>query len=121
VGRALAQIEVSVLDVAGLSAPAIAEACLQSGTQEVLLGGERVPGRRDDGAAETRERLGPSSWRIALPRTRARFLRSWSAGLGPHAVCPPQPGSGFLQQLPVPGQREPATASVGVDQVKTQP
>ena len=50
-----------------------------------------------------------------------RFLRSWSARPGPHAVCPPQRGSGFLQQLPVPGQREPATASVGVDQVKTQP
>ena len=31
VGRALAQIDVAVLDVAGLSAPAIAEACLQSG------------------------------------------------------------------------------------------
>jgi Trk K+ transport system NAD-binding subunit len=41
VGRALAQINVSVLDVAGLSAPAIAEACLQSGTQEIALGGER--------------------------------------------------------------------------------
>ena len=41
VGRALAQINVSVLDVAGLSAPAIAEACLQSGTQEIALDGER--------------------------------------------------------------------------------
>ena len=41
VGRALAQINVSVLDVAGLSAPAIAEACLQSGTREIALDGER--------------------------------------------------------------------------------
>jgi Trk K+ transport system NAD-binding subunit len=41
VGRALAQINVSVLDVAGLSAPAIAEACLQSGTREIMLDGER--------------------------------------------------------------------------------
>jgi Trk K+ transport system NAD-binding subunit len=41
VGRALAQINVSVLDVAGLSAPAIAEACLQSGTQEITLDDER--------------------------------------------------------------------------------
>ena len=41
VGRALAQIDVAVLDVAGLSAPAIAEACLQSGLQEILLDGER--------------------------------------------------------------------------------
>ena len=41
VGRALAQIDVAVLDVAGLSAPAIAEACLQSGLQEIPLNGER--------------------------------------------------------------------------------
>jgi Trk K+ transport system NAD-binding subunit len=41
VGRALAQIDVAVLDVAGLSAPAIAEACLQSGLQEIPLDGER--------------------------------------------------------------------------------
>ncbi len=41
VGRALAQINVSVLDVAGLSAPAIAEACLRSGIQEISLGGQR--------------------------------------------------------------------------------
>ena len=41
VGRALAQINVSVLDVAGLSAPAIAEACLQYGTREITLDGER--------------------------------------------------------------------------------
>ena len=41
VGRALAQINVSVLDVAGLSAPSIAEACLRSGIQEIPLDGER--------------------------------------------------------------------------------
>jgi Trk K+ transport system NAD-binding subunit len=41
VGRALAQINVSVLDVAGLSAPAIAEACLRYGTREITLDGER--------------------------------------------------------------------------------
>jgi Trk K+ transport system NAD-binding subunit len=41
VGRALAQIDVAVLDVAGLSAPAIAEACLQSGQQDIPLDGER--------------------------------------------------------------------------------
>jgi Trk K+ transport system NAD-binding subunit len=40
VGRALSQIDVAVLDVASLSAPAIAEACLQSGLQEVPLDGE---------------------------------------------------------------------------------
>ena len=41
VGRALAQINVSVLDVAGLSAPSIAAACLRSGVQEIPLDGER--------------------------------------------------------------------------------
>ena len=41
VGRALAKIDVSVLDVAALSAPSIAEACLQSGIQEIPLDGER--------------------------------------------------------------------------------
>ena len=41
VGRALAQVGVSVLDVAGLSAPSVAEACLRSGTHEISLSGER--------------------------------------------------------------------------------
>jgi Trk K+ transport system NAD-binding subunit len=40
VGRALAGIEISVLDVAGLSAPSIVEACLQS-AQEIRLAGQR--------------------------------------------------------------------------------
>jgi Trk K+ transport system NAD-binding subunit len=46
VGRALAQIDVAVLDVAGLSAPAIAEACLQSGQQDIPLDGERFVAAR---------------------------------------------------------------------------
>jgi Trk K+ transport system NAD-binding subunit len=46
VGRALSQIDVAVLDVASLSAPAIAEACLQSGLQEILLDGERFVAAR---------------------------------------------------------------------------
>jgi len=41
VGRALTQIAVAVLDVAGLSAPSIAEACLGPGAQELWLSGER--------------------------------------------------------------------------------
>jgi Trk K+ transport system NAD-binding subunit len=41
VGRALAAISVSVLDVAGLAAPSIVEGCLRTGSHEVLLGGER--------------------------------------------------------------------------------
>jgi Trk K+ transport system NAD-binding subunit len=41
VGRALKQAGVAVLDVAGLSAPSVAEACLGLGVQEMTLSGER--------------------------------------------------------------------------------
>jgi Trk K+ transport system NAD-binding subunit len=41
VGRALKEAGVAVLDVAGLSAPSIVEACRQSGVQEMTLSGER--------------------------------------------------------------------------------
>jgi Trk K+ transport system NAD-binding subunit len=41
VGRALSRIAISVLDVAGLSAPSIAEACLGPEAQEISLSGER--------------------------------------------------------------------------------
>jgi Trk K+ transport system NAD-binding subunit len=41
VGRALARANVSVLDVAGLSAPSVVEACLRTGAHPVELGGER--------------------------------------------------------------------------------
>src|SRR4030088_1255998 len=69
VGRALAEVDVSVLDVAGLSAPAIAEACLQSGTQEIALDGERFL------AAQT-----------TAPRTAT--LRDLYGALAPGAVLP---------------------------------
>ncbi|HEX3957159.1 MAG TPA: NAD-binding protein [Trebonia sp.] len=41
VGRALKEAGVAVLDVAGLSAPSVVEACRQSGVQEMTLSGER--------------------------------------------------------------------------------
>jgi Trk K+ transport system NAD-binding subunit len=41
VGRALSQVGVAVLDVAGLSAPSVVEACLRSSAQEITLSGER--------------------------------------------------------------------------------
>jgi Trk K+ transport system NAD-binding subunit len=41
VGRAVKQVGVSVLDVAGLSAPSVVEACLRAGVQEMTLSGER--------------------------------------------------------------------------------
>jgi Trk K+ transport system NAD-binding subunit len=41
VGRALAQAGVSVLDVAGLSAPSVVELCLRSKAREIVLSGQR--------------------------------------------------------------------------------
>jgi Trk K+ transport system NAD-binding subunit len=46
VGRALAGAAVSVLDVAGLSAPSVVEACLRTGAHPVELGGERFVAAR---------------------------------------------------------------------------
>ncbi len=69
VGRALTQIDVAVLDVAGLSAPAIAEACLRSGTQEIMLDGERFVAAR-------------------TTAPRAGSLRELYGALAPVAVLP---------------------------------
>jgi len=41
VGRAVKEAGVAVLDVAGLSAPSVVEACLREGVQELILSGER--------------------------------------------------------------------------------
>lgn len=46
VGRALSRIAISVLDVAGLSAASIAEACLRTGVQEIRLATERFAAAR---------------------------------------------------------------------------
>jgi Trk K+ transport system NAD-binding subunit len=46
VGRALSGINVAVLDVAGLSAPSVTEACLRTGVQEIRLAGERFAAAR---------------------------------------------------------------------------
>ena len=40
VGRAVKQVGISVLDVAGLSAPSVVEACLRRGVQPITLSGE---------------------------------------------------------------------------------
>ena len=79
VGRALSRIQVSVLDVAGLSAPSIAEACLRSGVQEVRLAGERFA------AARTIAPRRRASWPSAAPPTRATWStrRAAAPGCGP--------------------------------------
>ena len=69
VGRAMADIGVAVLDVAGLSAPSVVEACLKSRTHEIELAGERF---------------------VAVTVTAARkaTLRSLYGDLAPVAVVP---------------------------------
>jgi Trk K+ transport system NAD-binding subunit len=60
VGRAVKQVGVSVLDVAGLSAPSVVEACLRAGVQEMTLSGERFLAARTTAqrAASLRELYG---------------------------------------------------------------
>jgi Trk K+ transport system NAD-binding subunit len=67
VGRALKEAGVAVLDVAGLSAPSVVEACRQSGVQEMTLSGERF-----------------HAIRITAPR--AATLRELYGALAPVAV-----------------------------------
>jgi Trk K+ transport system NAD-binding subunit len=90
VGRALTQIDVAVLDVAGLSAPAIAEACLRSGMQEIMLDGERFLAAR-----------------TAAPR--AGSLRELYGALAPVAVLPAAGGDTVVcpgrDHLVAPGDR----------------
>jgi Trk K+ transport system NAD-binding subunit len=73
VGRALAQVGVAVLDVAGLSAPSVVEACLRSGAQEITLSGERFT----------------AAW-TSVPR--AASLRELYGALAPIAVVPASGG-----------------------------
>jgi Trk K+ transport system NAD-binding subunit len=72
VGRALKAIDISVLDVAGLSAPSIAQACLRA-PQDFTLAGQR--------------------FRAAAARPpRAGTLRELYGALTPVAVLPPAAG-----------------------------
>jgi len=68
VGRALSQIEISVLDTAGLAAPSIAEACLGLG-QDIWLSGDRF-----------------AAVRTTAPRSGS--LRELYGDLAPVAVLP---------------------------------
>lgn len=69
VGRALAQLEISVLDRAGLGAPSIVEACLRTGAEDISLSGERFV-----------------SVRTTAPR--AASLRDLFGALAPVAILP---------------------------------
>jgi len=79
VGRALAGIAVSVLDVAGLSAPSVVAACMQSGAQEIRLDGARF-----------------FATRTLAPRSAS--LRELYGALAPIAVVPA--GGGDVEVCP---------------------
>jgi Trk K+ transport system NAD-binding subunit len=73
VGRALKQVGVAVLDVAGLSAPSVVEACLRLGVQDMTLSGMRFLAAR-----------------TAAPRRAT--LRELYGDLAPVAVVPAADG-----------------------------
>src|SRR5215469_6818934 len=73
VGRAVKQVGVAVLDVAGLSAPSVVEACLRAGVQELTLAGERFLAAR-------------------TTAPRAASLRELYGALAPVAVVPADGG-----------------------------
>src|ERR1019366_5616082 len=86
VGRALSQVGVSVLDVAGLSAPSVVEACLQSGAQEIRLSGERFNAARTAGVSGQAGALGSGlGGHVPATARRARHLRHLALSLL-HAV-----------------------------------
>jgi Trk K+ transport system NAD-binding subunit len=70
VGRAFMQVGVKVLDVAGLSAPSVVEACLREGVQELTLSGERFLAARTIAprAATLRELYGSLAPVAVVPR-----------------------------------------------------
>ena len=73
VGRAVKGVGIAVLDVGGLSAPSIVEACLRAGVQELTLAGERFLAAR-------------------TTAPRAASLRELYGALAPVAVVPADGG-----------------------------
>ena len=96
VGRALSEVGVAVLDVAGLSAPSIVEACRQSGVQEMTLSGERF-----------------RALRVTAPR--AASLRALYGALAPVAVVTADSG----QVTIAPGRDEMVSAGDEVTLIAT--
>ncbi len=96
VGRALTQVGVAVLDVAGLSAPSVVEACLGGNSQALSLSGEPY---------------------IAIRTTadRAGTLRELYAALPPIAIIPAAGGDVVI----CPGRDEPVAAGDEVTLIGT--
>jgi Trk K+ transport system NAD-binding subunit len=95
VGRAVKEVGVAVLDVAGLSAPSVVEACLREGVQRMTLSGEPF-----------------LAVRTTAPR--AASLRELYGDLAPVAVVPP---SGDV--LVCPGRDTPVRAGDEVTIIAT--
>ncbi len=95
VGRAVREAGVAVLDVAGLSAPSVVEACLGEGVQEMSLSGMRFLAARTTAPA-------------------AATLRELYGALAPVAVVPPD---GHV--LVCPGRDTPVTAGDEVTLIGT--
>jgi Trk K+ transport system NAD-binding subunit len=91
VGRAVKQVGVSVLDVAGLSAPSVVEACLRAGVQEMTLSGERFLAAR-------------------TTAPRAATLRELYGALAPVAIVPADGGDVTI----CPGRDTPVKAGAEV-------
>lgn len=96
VGRALQQAGVAVLDVAGLSAPSVTEACLRLDAQEITLSGERFLAAR-----------------TTAPRAGA--LRALYGALAPAAVVPADGGDVII----CPGRDTPVAAGDEVTLIGT--
>ena len=96
VGRALTQVGVAVLDVAGLSAPSVVEACLGGNSQELTLSGEPYIA-------------------IRTKAVRAGTLRELYAALPPIAVIPAAGGDVVI----CPGRDEPVAAGDEVTLIGT--
>jgi len=77
VGRALAQLDIAVLDRAGLGAPSFVEACLRTGARDINLDGERFV-----------------SVRTAVPK--AASLRELYGELAPVAILPSAGGDAVI-------------------------
>jgi Trk K+ transport system NAD-binding subunit len=96
VGRALSQLGVAVLDVAGLSAPSVVEACLAAGVQDISLSGERFVAAR-----------------TVAPK--AATLRELYGALAPIAVFPAAGGNVVI----CPGRDQSVAAGDGVTVIGT--
>jgi Trk K+ transport system NAD-binding subunit len=116
VGRALQALDISVLDVAGLSAPSIAQACLQA-PQEISLAGQRFrAGQATPPRAATLRELYGALTPVAVLPARADDVDAVICPGRDHPVAPGDEVTLFgtpdeLAAAGVTGRRRPETGS----------